>query len=146
MVTTASGKKNLKRNIETKTKDFKFINHGKEILVYPVSLKVEDLVILFHEARTHLTKFENMDSKEKTVLRSENIIREEIKGLDYKMPWPPGPDNLKMSNFNNPPHLDSFLSMLLAGNVNTPLSNRVTCLKSSFGQDLTYAGKYFYNI
>ena len=67
MVTTASGKKNLKRNIETKTKDFKFINHGKEILVYPVSLKVEDLVILFHEARTHLTKFEKMDSKEKTV-------------------------------------------------------------------------------
>ena len=63
------------------------------------------------------------------------------------MPWPPGPDNLKMSNFNNPPHLDSFLSLLLDGNViNGPLSNRGTCLKSSFGQDLTYAGKYFYII
>ena len=45
MITSASGEKNLKRNIESKTKDFKLINHGKEILVYPVSLKVEDLVI-----------------------------------------------------------------------------------------------------
>ena len=87
-----------------------------------------------------------MDSKEKTVLRSANIIREEIKSLDYKMPWPPGPDDLKMSNFDNPPHLDCFLSMLLAVNVNAPLSNRITRLKSSFGQDLTYAGKCFYDI
>ena len=86
MVTTESGKKNLKRNIEAKTKAFKFINYGKEILVYPVSMKVDDLVIMFHEARTYLTTFENMDSKEKTVLRSANIIREEIKSLDYKMP------------------------------------------------------------
>ena len=57
--------KNLKRNIEAKTKAFKFINYGKEILVYPVSMKVDDSVIMFHEARTHLTKFEKMDSKEK---------------------------------------------------------------------------------
>ena len=85
MVTSASGKKSLKRNIESKTKDFKFINHGKEILVYPVSWKVEDLVICLHEARTHLTKIEKLNSEEKTVLGSANIIREEIKNMKYKM-------------------------------------------------------------
>ena len=83
-----------------------------------------------------------MYSKEETVLLSANLIREEIKNLEYKMPWPPRPEDLKMSNFNNPPHLDSFLSILLAGNENDSLSNHVTHLKSSFGQDLTYAGKY----
>ena len=50
--------------------------------VYPVSMKADDLVIMFHEARTHLTTFEKMDSKEKTVLRNANIIREEIKSLE----------------------------------------------------------------
>ena len=35
------GKKNLRRQIESKTGDFKFINHGNNILVYPASLTIE---------------------------------------------------------------------------------------------------------
>ena len=58
------------------------------------------------------------------------------------MQWSPAPVDHKMSNFSNPPHLNSFLSTLLDGNENAPSSSRVARLKSSFGQDLAYAGRY----
>lgn len=143
MVSSVDDKKNLKRKIESKTNEFNFIHYGKGFLIYPNSLKMEDLVIATQEAQLKLQKYENMDTDQKVVLRCANIIREEIKNIKYKMPWPPGPKDLDMSNFVNSQYLDLFLETLLGSGDNSPLTDRVVRLKSSFGQDLSYAGKYF---
>ena len=60
------------------------------------------------------------------------------------MSWLPKTDELNMSNFINPPNLDSFLLTLL--NVREPEAeaNCVSWLKSSLGQDLTYASNFFF--
>ena len=59
--------------------------------------------------------------------------------MDYSMPWPPSPDDLNVFNFQLPTYLDSFLSILLSGNINMQ-SERVNRLKLSFAQDVIYAG------
>ena len=48
-----------------------------------------------------------------------------------------------MSNFINPKLLDKFLTTLLESNSNAAATGRVNHLKSSLGQDLTYAGNIF---
>ena len=59
------------------------------------------------------------------------------------MSWPPKTDELNMSNFINPPNLDQFLlTLLYEGELET---DRVSQLKSSFGQDLTYASKLLFS-
>ena len=47
LVETTSAKKNLKRTVETKTNKFKFARGGKELLIYPSSLSINDLVISY---------------------------------------------------------------------------------------------------
>ena len=60
---------------------------------------------------------------------------------EYKMEWPPKADDLNVENFTLPTHLDSFLTNLLSPNTDV-ITDRVARLKLSFGQDLTYAGKF----
>ena len=52
---------------------------------------------------------------------------------------PPTPKDLEVFNFTNSTYLDSFLVCLLVSEEGQ-VSDQVSCLKSSFGQDLTYAG------
>ena len=59
LMKTESGKKNLKRIIETKTNGFNFIKCGKETLIYPYSWKTEDIVIELHKAKLKEKEFEN---------------------------------------------------------------------------------------
>ena len=55
------------------------------------------------------------------------------------MPWPPSPEDFEVSNFKNSTYLDTFSEGLLTSEQGQ-MSNRVSRLKLSFGQDLTYAG------
>ena len=83
-----------------------------------------------------------MTSTQKIITQAANIVKNEIKNVKYQMSWPPETDELNMPNFINPPNLDSFLLTLL--NEGEPETNRASRLKSSFGQDLTYAGILFF--
>ena len=139
LMPATSQKKNLRRTIENKTNCYKFINIGKELLIYPTSLEIDDIVTKYYHTFLQLQNLQNMELKEKLVSESARIIREEIKNVSYKMPWPPTPKDLEVSNFTNSTYLDSFLEGLLTSEEGQ-VSNRVSRLKSSFGQDLTYAG------
>lgn len=143
MVDSVSGRKNLRRKIESQTDCYKFVNVGKDLLIYPTSLKIDDIVTKHHQISLQLQKLQNMGSEQKCVFESARIIRKEIKSVKYRMPWPPNPKDLEVSSFKNSIHLDSFLNQLLSSNEGDT-SNRVARLKLSFGQDLTYAGKILY--
>jgi len=144
IVTSQSEKKNLKRKIENETTRFKFVSVNKTVLVYPTSLKMEDLVIANHQANSRLKGIERMNATEKVVLKCANIIKDEIRNIKYKMPWPPSPQDLEMSSFTNSKHLDSFLGTLLISDRTGKTTDGVRRLKQSFGQDLTYAGIYVF--
>ena len=143
LIKTESAKKNLKRTIETKTNGFNLTKCDKETLIYSYLWKTEDTVIELHKGKLKDKKFEKMDDRETIIFRSARMIKSKIKNLGYKMPWPPGPDDLNIFNLAIPTYLDSFLSVLLTGNLNVQSATaRVNRLKLSFGQDLIYAGMY----
>ena len=140
MLTTESGKKNLKRNIQSKTNDFNFVKYENSFLVYPNTLKLEQIVVKLYDTNKKIDRIEQI-SKQKKVKQSANIIREEIKKITYNMSWPSSPDELDMEHFENPPQLDLFLKTLFRVKDTADVTNRVSRLTSSFGQDITYAGK-----
>ena len=142
MLSIKSERKNLKRNIENRTSNFKFVKSAKTYLVYPVTLQFEDLVVKWYDANQRINQIEGMTSTQKIITQAANIVKDEVKNLKYQMSRPPKTDEFNMSNFINPPNLDSFLLTLL--NKGEPETKRVSRLKSSFGQDLTYAGKLLF--
>lgn len=137
-----SEKKNLKRNIENRTNHFKFTKYGQTYLVYPITLKFEDLVVKCYELKQKINHIEGLTSEQKIVTQAANIVKNEIKNSEYQMSWPPTTDELDMSNFINPPNLETFLVTLF--NDGDQESNRVSRWKSSFGQDLAYTGRLLF--
>ena len=124
MLSIKSERKNLKRNIENRTSNFKFVKSVKTYLVYPVTLKFEDLVVKWYDANQRINHIEGTVSPQKIITQAASIVKDEIKNLKYQMSCPPKTDELNMSNFINPPNLDSFLLTLL--NEGEPETNRVS--------------------
>ena len=58
MISNSSGRKNPKASMNKEPKILNSFSHGKEALVYPVSLKGRGLVIRINEGKTHLMKME----------------------------------------------------------------------------------------
>ncbi|XP_066917320.1 uncharacterized protein [Clytia hemisphaerica] len=138
LVKSESGKRNIRRTIERKTNDFVFLSRGKTIFLYPSSWEKEDIVSELYEAKLKLAEIDQAQEPKAVVCQSGSIMRKEIKDIDYTMPWPPSPEDMNAIDFQIPEHLDSFLSVLLSGNINSQ-SDRVNRLKLSFAQDLVYA-------
>ena len=120
---------------------FRFVKTGKELLIYPTSLTMDNLVLEYYESVKMIKKLQAMRETEKAVRNTATIIRKDIKAMEYKIEWPPKADDLNVENFTLPTHLDSFLTNLLSPNTDV-ITDRVACLKLSFGQDLSYAGKF----
>ena len=144
LVRSESLKKNLKRSIQSKSENFSFIKYKNTHLVYPKSMKQEDIILKLFEAKEIINVSKQLSDRE-IVLQSSRIIREEIKAIKSKMSWPPTPNDLDMWNFSNPTNLDLFLTMILNGKEDKEPTDRVARLKSSFGQDICYAGTYLKN-
>ena len=89
LVTTPSEKKNLRRAIENRTDCYNFVKIEKEFLIYPTSLKMDDIAKTYYQISLQLEKLQKMKSKEKVVWQSARIIREEIKNVSYRMSWSP---------------------------------------------------------
>ena len=81
LISTTSGKKNLRRTIENNTDCYKFVNIGKELLIYPTSLEIDCIVTKYYQTFLQLQNLQNMELKEKVVSESAKIIREEIKSV-----------------------------------------------------------------
>ena len=114
LISTTSGKKNLRRTIENNTDCYKFVNIGKELLIYPTSLEIDCIVTKFYQTFLQLQNLQNMELKEKVVSESA-------------MPWPPTPKDLEVSNFTNSTYLDSFVVRLL-GSEEGKVSDRFSFL------------------
>ena len=114
----------------------------KEFQIYPTSLEMDDIVKTYYQTSLQLRKLEKMESKEKVVSESQRIIREKIKNVSCRMSWPPTSKDLDVNSFVTWTYFDMFLVNLLSSD-NDRLSERVSHLKSSFGQDMTYASKCF---
>ena len=141
LVKTESGKKNITRTIERNTNEFTFTKCGRNFLVYPRSWKTEDMVSELYKSQMKLLEIEKANEPETIVCQSGSIIRNEVKNMDYTMPWPPSPEDLNAIDFQIPKHLDLFLTVLLSGNLNVP-SDQVDRLKLWFAQDVIYAGMF----
>ena len=89
LVTTPSEKENLRRAIENRTDCYNFVKIEKEFLIYPTSLKMDDIAKTYYQISLQLEKLQKMKSKEKVVSQSARIIREEIKNVSYRTSWPP---------------------------------------------------------
>ena len=85
-----------------------------------------------------------MESKETVVSEKARIVREEIKNVSYRMSWPPTSKDLDVNSFVISTYLDMFLVNLISSD-DDRLFERVSRLKSSFGQDMTYAGNCLKN-
>ena len=144
LVATPSEKKNLRRATENRTDCYKFVKIEKEFLIYPTSLEMDDIVKTYYQTSLQLEELEKMKSKEKVVSKSARIIREEIKNVSYRMSWPPTSKDLDVNSFINSTYLDMFLINLLSSD-DDRLSDRVSCLKSLFGQHMTYASNCLKN-
>ena len=107
MISTQSEKKNLKRNIENKTSNFKFVKYAKTYLGFPETLKSQKWCF------NGTIKIKGMVSTKKTITHDANIIKAEIKNCKYVMSWPPRTDELEMSNFVKAPNLDLCSMTLL---------------------------------
>ena len=66
MLTRESGKKNLKRNIQSKTIYFNFAKYESSFLVYPNTLKLEQIVVKLYDTNKKIDRIEQT-SKQKIV-------------------------------------------------------------------------------
>ena len=98
-------KKNLRRQTESKTGEFKFIICGNNILVYPVLLKIEDVIIANYSLNLKITSLQQTRTGKNIATHftpHTNIIKIKIKNINCKVPWLPGPDDFCLFNFKNP--------------------------------------------
>ena len=105
---------------------------------------MNDIVNACCQTSLQLEKLQKTESKEKVVSESTRIIREEVKNVLYRMSWPLTSKNLDVNSFLNSTYLDMFLVSLLSSD-DVKLSERISRLKSSFGQDMTHAGNCLKN-
>ena len=68
-----AGRKNLKRKIEGKTDMFRFVKTGKELLIYPTSLTMDNLVLEYYESVKMIKKLQAMGETEKAVRNTATI-------------------------------------------------------------------------
>ena len=77
LIPTTSRKKDLIRTVENKNDFYKFINTGKELLIYPTSLEIDEIVIKSYHTFLLLQNLQNMELKKKVISESARITREE---------------------------------------------------------------------
>ena len=61
-----SAKWNLRRKIESKSRDFKFLNIHRILLIYPESITVENVIETYYEMKTELDTLKQISKEEKT--------------------------------------------------------------------------------
>ena len=139
--------KNLLRKMSSKFSNqlnFVHYQHNK-VLVYPGSLKVEDLVIQNYELNRELLSVQSTENEpENSVCHVAQLLHREIKSLPQQMTWPPQEKELETDKIESyiPYLLNVFYTVLISGK-STEHSNskvdRVVRLKNYFAQDVVYA-------
>ena len=137
---------NLIRKLSNKFEELRFIHqeHNK-VLVFPATLKVEDLVSEYYNLKCELDSLNTtQNDDERAVINVAKKINAEIKSLVSPMSWPPKEQDLhpEKTLLYIPHLLDIFCMVTISGKVNENDSNRserAICLKNSIAQDFVYA-------
>ena len=125
-------------------------NDQNDLLIYPDSLSMDDLVKKRHRLDQELQELKTILS-ENTLAKAAVQLRQQIKKQDLSQTWPPSTEQNVI-----PDTVTKFLYSLLTGeNKCTNPSERVKHLAASFGSDLVFTcGKakppehilYFYHV
>ena len=137
---------NLIRKLSNKFEELRFIHqeHNK-VLVFPATLKVEDLVSEYYNLKCELDSLnKTQNDDERAVINVAKKINAEIKSLVSPMSWPPKEQDLlpEKTSLYIPHLLDIFCMVTVSGKVNENDSNRserAIRLKNSIAQDIVYA-------
>jgi hypothetical protein len=141
LVRDESARKNLKRKIGSKFSTFQFLVLNKRTLIYPDTLSMTDVITEYFEMKLKLEETLQQTKEEKMVFQTAKLLRKEIKGIEFKMPWPPSASDLSIEMFPVTNLLSKFYDHLLCEEPHDGLSNKTSWLKYSFAQDLIYASK-----
>ena len=138
---SSSTSKNLRRKIEEKVSDIKFINVDDCLYLYPETLTMQSVITDLIRTRSQLEKITEVvrgktSKLEKNILSSAANIRKDIMEMTDNMPWPPQHFDLVPEKFEIPYSLDIFLCRLISPE--SALSTRALCLKLSMAQDIVY--------
>ena len=114
-------------------------------MVYPFTIKIEDLVSENHDLQSELNAFNNLKSDNKTaVINAAKMLHNEIKTHPPAMSWPPKEHELDPSKLSKyiPDLLDKFCGVLITGKSSDNglnISERTVRLKNSIAQDMVYS-------
>ena len=138
--------KNLIRKISATFKNLTFLHYQhNKVLVYPSSLKMEDIVIQNYDMNSELQSMQcSVSENEKNVIKVAKLLHGEIKNQPPQMSWPPQDSELDPAKTELfiPPLLRTFLTVLISGqrvDSDSSRTERTLRLRNSFGQDLVYA-------
>ena len=134
---------NLLRKVSSSFKELKFVHKTQScILVYPCTLKMDDLVVKYHKLVADMNSINQISSsKEKTVIQVAKLLHQTILSQPPQMSWPPKEKELQAENVQNfiPSLLDTFCSTLLSGKHGTENGEGKTLRKNSIAQDIIYS-------
>ena len=133
-----SAKQNLRRTRENDSEHFHFVNTSRILLIYSDSLETHELVESLYKVKQELSTLKVSSKDEKTVFYAAKIMQNGIKGMTYKMNWPPSYTDLTTEKVDIGIHLSTFLNVILSGKLSEIDSTRLYRIKISLGQDLVY--------
>ena len=111
--------KNPVRKISATFKDLNFVHYQhNKFLVYPASLKMEDMVIQNYEMNCELQSMQcSASENENNVIKVAKLLHGEIENQTSQMSWPPQESELDLAKTESYiPHLiNVFFTMLVSG-------------------------------
>ena len=137
--------KNRVRKISATFKNVNFVyyQHNK-VLVYPASLKMEDVVIQNYEMNCELQSMQcSASENENSVIKVAQLLHGEIKNQTPQMSWPPQESELDPAKTESyiPHLLNIFFTVLISGqhiDSDSSRTEKTLKLRNSFAQDLVY--------
>ena len=138
--------KSLIQKISNRFEELQFVQTSpNNVLVYPSTIKIEDLVSENHDLQSELNAFNNLKSDNETaVINAVKMLHNEIKTHPPAMSWPLKEHELDPSKLSKyiPDLLDRFCGVLIMGKSSDNglnISERTVRLKNSIAQDMVYS-------
>ena len=139
-----STKKHILRKLNAEFGDSLHVVHetNGRVLLYPDNLTMDDLVMENQSLKDelHVLK-QNTSNTDGLIAKVSTILRNDIKGLDIQLPWPPLPADLDEPSQYMPNSLTKFLKYLFSGDQDQSAATtrpRVQRLTESVGQDIVH--------
>ena len=119
---------NLIRKVKQDFPALKFLQRKEHrtVLVYPDTLAVEDVVVMYHEMSQELKSIHKLNDVEKSVMKVGKVLRQSIFSHPKQISWPPKEEELRFANVSKciPHLLDLFSISLFSGSTSVSESTQ----------------------